>query len=100
MNLSAELGSPRRPSLARPPEARQRNVITLAAAGGELLDDLDHLLTQLPGGAGLRLRGGIPPFRLQLEVLDVRGLRDAVSERRDAVAVFQGKPGTSRTRSR
>src|SRR5437764_181641 len=89
-NLAEELGSPRLQSLARPPEAHQRNVIALTAAGGELLDDLDHLLTQLPGGVGLPLYGGIQPFRLQLEVLDVRGLRDAVGERQDAVAGLQG----------
>src|SRR4051812_46730595 len=55
MKLSEELESPRLQSLARPPEAHQGNVIALAAAGGELLGDLDHLLTQLPGGVGLPL---------------------------------------------
>ena len=66
---SDNLESPRLRSLARPPEAHQRNVIVLAAAGGELLDDLDHPLTQLPGGVGLPLHGGIHPFRLQLDVV-------------------------------
>ena len=43
------------------------DVIVLAAAGGELLDDLDHLLAQRPGGIGLPLHGGIDAFRLQLD---------------------------------
>src|SRR5437879_11062743 len=39
---------PRR-SLARPPKANQRNIVVLAAAGGELFDGLDHPLTERSG---------------------------------------------------
>jgi hypothetical protein len=39
----------RRPVPLCPPKAHQRNVVVLAAAGGELLDGLDHPLTERPG---------------------------------------------------
>ena len=61
--------------LARPSEAHQRDVIELAAAVGELLDHLDHLLTQFPGGdrpspSGLFERG----YAVTVSVLGPSGL--------------------------
>jgi hypothetical protein len=47
---------------ARPPESHQRNVIALAATGGELLYDLDYLLAKRAGTEGLPLHGGINAF--------------------------------------
>src|SRR5687767_8704323 len=44
------VGPGRRRSLARPAEPDQGDVVLLAAAGGELLHHLDHLLAQLPRG--------------------------------------------------
>ena len=49
MALRPHETAPSLQSLAYPPEAHQRNVIVLAAATGELFNDLDHLLNEGSG---------------------------------------------------
>ena len=84
----AKFVSPRFYCLGRPPECH-RDVIELAAAGGELLDNLDYLLTKFPRRVRLSLHGRIHTFRLQLYVLDIHGLRDTVGECQDAISRLQ-----------
>src|SRR3989442_15988749 len=72
-------------------EAHQRNVVMLAAAGGVLLDDLDDAFAQRPGRAGALLQGGVDRLQVDLIVLLVHGIRNAVTEHQDAVARLELK---------
>src|SRR5437763_1220968 len=72
-----------------PAEADDGNVVVLAAAGCEFLNNRDQSLPQPPGGIGSSLQGGKDALRLELRVVDVHSLGDAVSECEQAIARLQ-----------
>src|SRR6266478_3499222 len=68
------------------PKTRQRNIIMLATAGGVDFDRFDDALAQRARGEGAALESVVNSLDVELHVLDVHGIGDAVGKNENAIA--------------